>query len=117
MASEFEQRLIDIENELLRLKSSKEYSSLLPAFLFKYTVRTGYYKITYDMEPSDDLLAYFAIQQWLQQEKYHIGGIGARPQEGNTQVVEVRTSNIGETRDCEMTVYSNWPVAKIERIG
>lgn len=117
MTSDFERRLIDIENELLQLKSSKEYSSLLPAFLFRYAVRTGYYKITYDMDDSNDLLAYFSIKPWIQQGKYYIGDIGARPQEGITQVVEVLTTNLGETQDCEMTVYSNWPVAKIERIG
>ena len=117
MNNEFDKELKYIEEELLKLKTASEYTSIKKASVFSnLRVTTGLYRITY--KASDNPIIAMVY-------KGIVGNYGRyylRTPSGNTQIVEVVTtywSNADQryyTDENTLTIISNTPVESIVRI-
>ena len=117
MNNEFDKELKYIEEELLKIKTASEYTSIKNASVFSnLRVTTGLYRITY--KASDNPIIATAY-------KGIVGNYGRyylRTPSGNTQIVEVVTtywSNADQryyTDENTLTIISNTPVESIEKL-
>lgn len=117
MNNEFDKELKYIEEELLKIKTASEYTSIKNASVFSnLRVTTGLYRITY--KASDNPIIAMVY-------KGIVGNYGRyylRTPSGNTQIVEVVTtywSNADQryyTDENTLTIISNTPVESIVRI-
>lgn len=113
MKNEFDERIKRIEQELINLKTASRYASMRPACLMnRVAVNTGVYKIYYD-NPSGDPIATFIIAD----DRYNMAGAYARTPDTSTQIVDMVTSNYEESWTGYVSIISNVPVLRIERIG
>ena len=117
MNNEFDKELKYIEEELLKLKTASEYTSIKNASIFSnLRVTTGLYKITY--KASDNPIIATAYKGIMSNRGYYY----LRTPIGNTQIVEVVTtywSNADQryyTDENTLTIISNTPVESIVRI-
>ena len=114
----FEDRMKELENELLAIKTASAYASVRSAsFTSSNLVHTGLYRITYG-PPIDPIFSIVLCgtsnREW---------GIGyPRTAGNNTQIVEINSDRYDPytqtvtTLDVPLVVVSNRPVTKIERI-
>lgn len=118
MNNEFDKELKYIEEELLKLKTASEYTSVKNASVFSnLRVTTGLYRVTY-IDTGNPIISmvYKGIQA-------NYGYYYPRTPSGNTQVIEVVTtywSNADQTYYTDentLTIISNAPVANIVRIS
>ena len=117
MNNEFDKELKYIEEELLKLKTASEYTSIKNASVFSnLRVTTGLYRITYKASDNPIIATVY---------KGIVGNYGRyylRTPSGNTQIVEVVTtywSNADQryyTDENALTIISNTPVESIVRI-
>lgn len=117
MNNEFDKELKYIEEELLKLKTASEYTSIKNASVFSnLRVTTGLYRITYKASDNPIIATVY---------KGIVGNYGRyylRTPSGNTQIVEVVTtywSNADQryyTDENTLTIISNTPVESIVRI-
>lgn len=117
MNNEFDKELKYIEEELLKLKTASEYTSIKNASVFSnLRVTTGLYRITYKASDNPIIATVY---------KGILGNYGRyylRTPSGNTQIVEVVTtywSNADQryyTDENTLTIISNTPVESIVRI-
>lgn len=117
MNNEFDKELKYIEEELLKLKTASEYTSIKNASVFSnLRVTTGLYRITY--KASDNPIIATAYKGIVGNYGYYY----LRTPSGNTQIVEVVTthwSNADQryyTDENTLTIISNTPVESIVRI-
>lgn len=117
MNNEFDKELKYIEEELLKLKTASEYTSIKNASVFSnLRVTTGLYRITY--KASDNPIIATAYKGIVGNHGYYY----LRTPSGNTQIVEVVTtywSNADQryyTDENTLTIISNTPVESIVRI-
>ena len=117
MNNEFDKELKYIEEELLKLKTASEYTSIKNASIFSnLRVTTGLYRITY--KASDNPIIATAYKGIMSNRGYYY----LRTPSGNTQIVEVVTtywSNADQryyTDENTLTIISNTPVVDITRI-
>lgn len=117
MNNEFDKELKYIEEELLKLKTASEYTSIKNASVFSnLRVTTGLYRITY--KASDNPI----IATVYKGIPGNFGNYYLRTPSGNTQIVEVVTtywSNADQryyTDENTLTIISNTPVENIVRI-
>ena len=117
MNNEFDKELKYIEEELLKLKTASEYTSIKNASIFSnLRVTTGLYRITY--KASDNPIIATAYKGIMSNRGYYY----LRTPTGNTQIVEVVTtywSNADQryyTDENTLTIISNTPVVDIIRI-
>ena len=117
MNNEFDKELKYIEEELLKLKTASEYTSIKNASVFSnLRVTTGLYRITY--KASDNPI----IATVYKGTPGNFGNYYLRTPSGNTQIVEVVTtywSNADQryyTDENTLTIISNTPVESIVRI-
>lgn len=117
MNNEFDKELKYIEEELLKLKTASEYTSIKNASVFSnLRVTTGLYRITY--KASDNPIIATAYKGIIDNRGYYY----LRTPTGNTQIVEVVTtywSNADQryyTDENTLTIISNTPVESIVRI-
>lgn len=117
MNNEFDKELKYIEEELLKLKTASEYTSIKNASIFSnLRVTTGLYRITY--KASDNPIIATAYKGIMSNRGYYY----LRTPSGNTQIVEVVTtywSNADQryyTDENTLTIISNTPVESIVRI-
>lgn len=117
MNNEFDKELKYIEEELLKLKTASEYTSIKNASIFSnLRVTTGLYRITY--KASDNPIIATAYKGIVGNYGYYY----LRTPSGNTQIVEVVTtywSNADQryyTDENTLTIISNTPVESIVRI-
>lgn len=118
MNNDFDRMIKNIEDELLALKTSSEYSSIRSAnYSYSSTVRTGYYKITYQntLEPIFSLV-------FVGNSSNTWGLAYSRTPENSTQVVEVNTDYIDsqgnvQTASVPIAVLSNVSVLNIVRLS
>lgn len=117
MNNEFDKELKYIEEELLKLKTASEYTSIKNASIFSnLRVTTGLYRITY--KASDNHIIAMAYKGIVDNYGYYY----LRTPSGNTQIVEVVTtywSNADQryyTDENTLTIISNTPVESIVRI-
>lgn len=117
MNNEFDKELKYIEEELLKLKTASEYTSIKNASIFSnLRVTTGLYRITY--KASDNPVIAMAYKGIVGNHGYYY----LRTPSGNTQIVEVVTtywSNADQryyTDENTLTIISNTPVESIVRI-
>lgn len=118
MNNEFVNRLKNIENELLNLKTASKYSSVRSA----NTTSTGYlttglYTIVY--EPKGEPIISFFYQA--------VSGpycwVYARTPDSNSQILEINTTYWDNqqqqyiTDSCPINIVSNVPILSIERIS
>ena len=117
MNNEFDKELKYIEEELLKLKTASEYTSIKNASIFSnLRVTTGLYRITYKSTTNAIIaMVYKGIPG-------NYGRYYLRTPSGNTQIVEVVTtywSNADQryyTDENTLTIISNTPVESIARI-
>lgn len=117
MNNEFDKELKYIEEELLKIKTASEYTSIKNASVFSnLRVTTGLYRITYKASDNPIIaMAYKGIPG-------NYGRYYLRTPSGNTQIVEVVTtywSNADQryyTDENTLTIISNTPVESIVRI-
>lgn len=117
MNNEFDKELKYIEEELLKLKTASEYTSIKNASVFSnLRVTTGLYRITYkDSDNPIIAMVYKGIPG-------NYGRYYLRTPSGNTQIVEVVTtywSNADQryyTDENTLTIISNTPVESIEKL-
>lgn len=117
MNNEFDKELKYIEEELLKLKTASEYTSIKNASVFSnLRVTTGLYRITY--KASDNPIIAMVYKGIVGNHgRYYL-----RTPSGNTQIVEVVTtywSNADQryyTDENTLTIISNTPVENIVRI-
>lgn len=117
MNNEFDKELKYIEEELLKIKTASEYTSIKNASIFSnLRVTTGLYRITY--KASDNPIIATAYKGIVGNYGYYY----LRTPSGNTQIVEVVTtywSNADQryyTDENTLTIISNTPVESIVRI-
>lgn len=117
MNNEFDKELKYIEEELLKIKTASEYTSIKNASVFSnLRVTTGLYRITY--KASDNPVIATAYKGIID----NYGHYYLRTPSGNTQIVEVVTtywSNADQryyTDENTLTIISNTPVESIVRI-
>lgn len=119
MASEFDEKIKNIEQELTDLKTASEYSSVRSAAVtYSQLVYTGSYRITYDNRGEP---VFSIIHTGIISDEEELGGAMARTPEGNTQTVDVFTSYMDSNNQeivkyTTMVVVSNVPVTDITRI-
>lgn len=118
MIDQLTKRLKYIEDEILRLKNAKEYTSVKSSFSQSMNVTTGTYKVTYDNKNQQVLSEFFAT---VGDNDYFV--LGARPASGNEQVVEVLTSYWSNeeqrviTTTVSLIAVANYPITSITRIS
>lgn len=117
MNNEFDKELKYIEEELLKLKTASEYTSIKNASVFSnLRVTTGLYRITY--KASDNPIIAMVYKGILG----NYGRYYLRTPSGNTQIVEVVTTYWSDadqryyTDENTLTIISNTPVESIVRI-
>lgn len=116
MQNEFSNRIKNIEDELLNLKTSSEYSSVRSAsFTTTTNVYTGLYRIQY--EPIDTHI-FSIIYTGTSGDEY--GMPYTRTPSANSQVVEVSTTYFDNgswvTFNTPLTILSNAKVVSVTRI-
>lgn len=117
MNNEFDKELKYIEEELLKIKTASEYTSIKNASVFSnLRVTTGLYRITYKASDNPIIaMVYKGIPG-------NYGRYYLRTPSGNTQIVEVVTtywSNADQryyTDENTLTIISNTPVESIEKL-
>lgn len=118
MIDQLTKRLKNIEEEILHLKKAKEYTSVKSSYSQQITATTGIYKVVYLNRGQQVLSEFFA---GLVQNDYVV--IGARPVNGNEQIVEVQTSYWSNeeqrviTTTISLIAVANYPIASITRIS
>lgn len=117
MNNEFDKELKYIEEELLKIKTASEYTSIKNASIFSnLRVTTGLYRITYK-STTNAIIAMVYKGMPGNYGRYYL-----RTPSGNTQIVEVVTtywSNADQryyTDENTLTIISNTPVESIVRI-
>lgn len=119
MANNFEERIKNMEREVLDLKTASLFTSIRNVTVtHSGTVYTGVYKITY--ESSDEpIMSFFYSDKYKKSE----GSIKPRTPSGSTQYVEVDTTYAvieqggatPVTYNISFSVVSNIPVKSIVR--
>lgn len=123
MSVGFDQSIKNLLEEIVSLKTHKTVRSALKMCISKpVTVKTGYYKVTYEERDGPILSKAFCQNTNAELESDNIGFVYNRTPEGNTQTLEVDTykydgGNIVDTLELPMVIISNIPVIKVERIG
>jgi hypothetical protein len=116
MQNEFDQRLKNMEQELLDIKTASIYSSVKSVETSASSqVRTGLYQITYDSGDTNIMALMFV----------GYGGVYPRTPQGDTQIIEIATAgppvdpNTGEytVYSTQLSVISNRKVLSIARIS
>ena len=123
MANSFDKIIADLQREILDLKTSHEYASVRVMYSQKFTsIETGSYKITYDCPPDAQIMSFF-YHSTMPARDYRIlynPLSAATTQIGNTQIYDINTTYFkGDeptTYQVELTISSNYPVLKIERV-
>lgn len=112
MNNEFDERIKKMEQELINLKTASRYASMRPACVMnRVAVNTGVYKIYYN-NPSGEPIATFIITD----DRYNRAGAYAHTPDASTQVVDMVASNHDESWTGYVSIISNVPVSRIERI-
>lgn len=119
--NEFEQRIKNIESELLSLKTASEYTSTRSAHSSVVTgVFTGIYRVEY--EAADNYIVSNVGCAEIEGTEY-IGVAYPRTPTLNTQLIEIDTDyrnfDTGqlETGTSTMLIVSNYPIKSIARIS
>lgn len=118
MNGNFEDRIKNIELELLALKTSSLYTSIRNTVTtHSNRVSTGTYKITYATN-GESIMSEFYSDMYKKSK----GEISPRTPIGSSQVVDINTTYISPdgvtpvTYDISLVVVSNVPVTSITRI-
>lgn len=124
MIQEAEQKIKNIWDEILRLKTASKYSSIRSShFNSSTTVRTGLYRITYQTTGEPIMSKCFIDTTNLSWQSAYYMRIFPRTPSANTQIIEVNTSVDTSdhqsyiTYDVKLIVLSNRSVVSITRIS
>lgn len=114
MKNEFDNKIKEIEQELLDLKTACEFVSTRSACVQNsVAVNTGVYQIIYD-NPRADHIATFIIAD----DPNHMAGAFLRiPSNTTTQLVDIVASNTEQSWTGRVTIISNLPVVSFTKIS
>ena len=118
MKNDFDERIKNIEQELLALKTSSLYTSIRTTVATASgSVRTGTYRINYNNNGESIISSVYSNKY-----KQRYGGIYPHTPQGSSQLVDINTTypdpDTGDpvTYDISFVVVSNVPVTSIVRI-
>lgn len=120
----FDKRIKALNQELLDLKTSSEYSSVRSSSLSSaMTVRTGVYRVTFGTTGEPIMARYYINSAGSQIARALYLRIFPRTPSTNTQEIEINTTvptDYGQssiTYDVNLTILANRPIIQVERIS
>lgn len=119
--NDFEEEIKYVENEILRLKTAQRYTSTKNVDIATFqSLHTGLYQVVFKKE--DFMAEYYP--GYISPNKDSWASVYARTQSGDTQIIEIDATTMGEDPDgprednyIDLSIVSSVPVISLTRIS